>query len=324
LIAVSGEDAASFLQNQLTNDVQTLSAGEARLAGLCSTKGRLLATFLCWKDDRAVYLECARELQDSVQKHLSRFVLRAKARLTDAGGSFKLYGLTGDSGRAFLEARFDVPERVWDKRESAAGTVIRVPDSMGYSRWQWIAPTASAGSEVASASSQLGYADSSFWRWLEIRAGLPQITLTTQDRFVPQMLNFEALGGVSFKKGCYPGQEVVARSQYLGKLKRRMTVATVTAVARSAGQPDAANPLPGTDVMAASTDQAERTEAVGTVVNAEPSPAGGLDLLVELPIATIGSADPSIALTTAAGDRLELLPLPYLLPDQEVFIRPKL
>jgi folate-binding protein YgfZ len=317
LIAVTGADAASFLQNQLTAEVQSLGPNEARLAGLCSTKGRLLATFLCWRNESGFTLQIERELLAPTLKHLGRYVLRAKAKLEDVTGQFSVFGLAGNRREIALKARFEaLPGVAWAIESGPAGTLIRVPDSVGLPRWLWIAPR---GPNEPQPDDDGGpnLADSSIWRWLEIRAGLPHVTAATQDRFVPQMINFEALGGVSFKKGCYPGQEIVARSQYLGKLKRRTTVA------RTTGDAGATGGLAGSDVVMLDGEKAG--EPVGAVVNAEASPHGGIDMLVELPLAT--AALPSgIAVTVSGGGAIpiEVLGLPYTLPDQEIFVRPKL
>lgn len=312
LIAVTGSDAADFLHNQLTNDALNLSSNQARLTGYCSPKGRLLATFLMWKDDQTIYLQCSKDVQASVQKRLSMFVLRAKAKLSDASETLSQFGLAGPACREFLQNHFDaLPETIWEKCQSPSGTLIRVPDSMEQPRWLWIAPANQIVALPAQAPQQWAIADSSLWEWLEIRAGLPRIVGPTQDRFVPQMVNLEALDGVNFKKGCYPGQEVVARSQYLGKLKRRTALAHL----------DRNDAQPGEDVF----DVTHPTEPVGNIVNIAASPLGGADALIELPQSLLQQTGPAPqGLLTAGKAAIELLPLPYVLPDQEIFIRPKL
>ncbi len=332
LIAASGPDAADFLHNQLTNDVLKLGSDEARLAGYCSPKGRLLATFLMWRSvPDTIYLQCGKDLQPAMQKRLSMFVLRAKAKLLDVSTSFQTFGLIGAKARPFLQQHFEqLPEQVWQTVHGTSGTLIRfangVAQNINSPRWLWLAPADQSEVLNQAASQTLNVipidAASALWRWLDITAGLPQITPATQDRFVPQMINFEALGGVNFKKGCYPGQEVVARSQYLGKLKRRM------AVGHMAELPEAEWPAPGADVFEA----ARPAEPIGTVVNLEASPLGGLDVLLELPQALLPMAGgPGVTdqpeaspIIDTSRHRIELRALPYTLPDQEIFVRPKL
>jgi len=306
-IAVRGEDARTFLQGQLTNDMLALTPEQAQLNAYCSPKGRLLASFLNWTDGDAIYLAAPLDLLEALKKRLSMFVMRAKVKIEVA--ALTPFGLSGVEIPAALRPVFQhVPETVWEQRQSAGGaTLIRVPDATGAPRWICWLPTDAEpllSTLLHGASSTLPQDSSATWRWLDIRAGLPWIVMATQEKFVPQMVNFEALGGVSFKKGCYPGQEIVARSQYLGKLKRR------TALAHAAGTDV---PAPGSDVFAADGSPA------GVVVNAERSPHGGVDLLVELPL-----ADRTALQLTPQGPALELLELPYVLPDNEVFVRPKL
>jgi folate-binding protein YgfZ len=191
--------------------------------------------------------------------------------------------------------------------DATVSTWLALPEVDGHTRAFGLVADAHTDAFLASHPSDEDHIGQ--WTWLEVRSGLSFIETATQDRFVPQMVNLEALGGVDFKKGCYPGQEVVARSQYLGKLKRR------TAGAHLAS--DAARPLPGDDILHTVAGQ---PQAIGTVVSAEASPLGGVDLLVEVPLASSGEV-----LTVAGHEQgLEIWPLPYVLPDNEVFVRPKL
>jgi folate-binding protein YgfZ len=300
LISVAGEDAASFLHNQLTNDVEHLGLAEARLAGYCSPKGRLLATFLMWKSPDTVLLQIPRHIQAAVQKRLQMFVLRSKAKLTDATDGHVILGLAGPAVAGVLQQWFAaLPSKPYAKADSDQGTLIRVADASGTPRYQWITTpdiARQAWPELIRVLRPLG---TSAWRLTEIRAGIPQIVQPTQEQFVPQMVNFEAIGGVNFKKGCYPGQEIVARSQYLGKLKRRMMLATAAT----------ANIQAGMEIFS-STDS---EQPCGMVVNAEASSFDQADCLVE--IKTTSMEDGTIHLGSAAGPVLQFKTLPYVLPD---------
>jgi tRNA-modifying protein YgfZ len=242
LLSVTGADARAFLHAQLTNDIQHLSAERAALAGWCSAKGRLLATFLVIPsanpEAEGFLLQVARDLAAPVARRLAMFVLRAKVKVTDASDAWAQFGL--------WDADLEQPEVAW----SGDRATVRV----GERRYVEFLPKENV-SEAANA-------DEAQWTLQEIRAGRPLITAATQDQFVPQMVNFEQIGGVDFKKGCYPGQEIVARAQYRGQVKRRMVRA----------QAPAGTPLvPGQEFNG------------GTVVDVAPA-ENGSELLAVMPI----------------------------------------
>ncbi|MCC6070777.1 YgfZ/GcvT domain-containing protein [Massilia sp. GCM10020059] len=301
IIAVTGEDAASFLHGQLTNDVEHLGKAEARLAGYCSPKGRLLASFLMWRNADSIFLQVPSELRAALQKRLSMFVLRAKARLSDVSADTAnsvTLGIGGANGRAALQQVLgDLPAAPYTRIDHALGTVIRVADAFGAPRYQWLTSPDTARELLPALGATLAFGGSDAWRLSDIHAGIPQITLKTQEQFVPQMVNYELIGGVNFKKGCYPGQEIVARSQYLGKLKRRTALATIDS-------PDAAA---GDEVF----DVADPDQPCGMIVNAAANGAGGVDALVELKLAALEQGD--IRLGSAAGAPLRFKPMPYAL-----------
>jgi folate-binding protein YgfZ len=204
VIRATGADARSFLHGQLTQDTQHLEPGRARLAGYCSPKGRLLASFVMWTEAASgdVLLACSADLLAPTLKRLSMFVLRAKCKLSDDSSEMPLHGWAGH----------DVPgAQPWDVTEGVAGTAVRLPDAAGQRRALWLG----AEPPVQDLLAPQG------WQWLEVMSAVPRIVAATAEQFVPQMINLEAVGGVNFQKGCYPGQEVVARSQYRGTLKRR-------------------------------------------------------------------------------------------------------
>ncbi|QJE02365.1 folate-binding protein YgfZ [Massilia forsythiae] len=305
LIAVSGADAAGFLHNQLTNDIEHLDGATARLAGYCTPKGRLQATFLAWRgvdggDGADIFLQLPRAIQAPLQKRLSMFVLRAKARLRDATGEEAreaVLGLGGAGAEAVLRAQAGaLPAQAYGKTEGEAGTVIRLADAFGQPRYLWLTSSERGAAALASLRATLALGGNAAWRLAAIHAGVPQIDLPTQEQFVPQMINYELIGGVNFRKGCYPGQEIVARSQYLGKLKRRMALATLDNAAARAGDEVFAADDPG--------------QPAGMVVNAAPNGAGGADVLVEIKLAAL---EREVHHGAAGGTPLRFLPLPYAL-----------
>lgn len=301
LIAVAGEDAARFLHSQLTNDVEHLGTSEARLAGFCTPKGRLQATFLMWRDpDATVWLQLPRAIQAPLQKRLSMFVMRSKAKLRDATGEESVaavIGIGGAKGEAALRAQgLELPGAPYGTATSERGAVIRVGDAFGAPRYLWLSSAQSAEAVLPALAAELALGGNAAWQLAAIHAGVPQVTLATQEQFVPQMINFELLGGVNFKKGCYPGQEIVARSQYLGKLKRRTALASVANAAARAGD----------EVFS----MADPEQPCGMVVNAAPNGVGGADLLVEMKLAAL---EEEVHLGSAAGAPLRFLTMPYAL-----------
>lgn len=282
VIRVAGDDAAAFLHGQLTQDFALLGMQHARLSAYLSPKGRMQASFIGFKRGPSeVLLICARDLLAPTLKRLSMFVLRSKARLTDATADFQLCGLAGDAARAVLPAGGEP----WSRADVGDATVVQLYPADGQPRALWVAPARSPAPQGAPLGEDL-------WLWSEVRSGVATLTAPVVEAFVPQMLNYESVGGVNFKKGCYPGQEVVARSQFRGTLKRR------TYVAHLGGDVAA-----GAEVFA--QDDAE--QPVGTVVQAAGAPGGGTDALVSLQIAAAGGA------LQAGGHALALLPLPYAL-----------
>ena len=300
LIAVAGEEAAKFLHAQLTNDVEHLQQTEARFAGFCTPKGRLQASFLMWRDLDAVYLQLPRAIQAPLQKRLSMFVLRSKAKLRDATDEAPfaaVLGLGGARAQAAL-GRFvnTLPAAPMGKTSGDFGTVLRLHDAFGAPRYLWIASSEAASAALPVLKEELALGGNQAWRLATIHAGEPQVDAATQEQFVPQMVNLELLGGVNFKKGCYPGQEIVARTKYLGKIKRRTALAGIENAAARAGD----------EVFSA----ADPDQPCGMVVNAAPNGRGGADALVEIKLAALGE---EVHLGSAAGAPLRFLPMPYSL-----------
>ncbi|WP_027864136.1 CAF17-like 4Fe-4S cluster assembly/insertion protein YgfZ [Massilia alkalitolerans] len=309
IIAAEGPDAASFLHNQLTNDVEHLGRNEARLAGYCTPKGRLQATLLYWRSPGAepdtVYLQLPRAIQPPLQKRLSMFVLRAKAKLRDATGEAPfaaVLGLGGARAESALRRHVaELPAAPYGKVDGPFGTVIRLADVFGTPRYLWLTTVESASSALPGLAGELALGGNQAWQLAAIHAGVPQVTAATQEQFVPQMVNLELLGGVNFKKGCYPGQEIVARSQYLGKLKRRTALATVANPAARAGDEVFSMADPG--------------QPCGMVVNAAANGLGGADLLVEMKLDALGE---DVRHGAAGGPALAFQHMPYHLDALEL------
>lgn len=283
VIQATGADAASFLHGQLTQDFVLLKPDEARLAALCTAKGRMIASFIGIRPEpETILLVCSKDILAATLKRLSMYVMRAKAKLSDASEAFVLYGLAGD---AISANGADAAALPGQRAAVGDASVISLYPADGVPRALWIAP---AGS-TAPVGQPL---DLATWQWSEVRSGIVTLTTPVVEAFVPQMLNYESVGGVNFKKGCYPGQEIVARSQFRGTLKRRAFLVTASA------------PLTvGQEVFNAASDQ-----PVGTVAQAAVAPDGQWAALVSMQIAALEAGG-----LHADGVALAVEPLPYAL-----------
>lgn len=298
VIRAQGDEAATFLHGQLSQDVKAMAANQASLGAFCTAKGRMLASFtmICPQPNQ-YWLACSADVLPASLKRLSMFVMRAKAKLDDASAGIALVGLVGASAQRLLGST--ELAAAWNSTACQDGVLVRLPDSrvsdgINTARYLWAGPVAQADAIVAgSAALSLDT-----WKWLEVTSGVATIVGGTVEQFVPQMVNFELVGGVNFKKGCYPGQEIVARSQYLGKLKRRSVLAHAD-VAVSAGQEVFSAEDPG--------------QPCGMVVNAAVNPVGGYTALVETKLAALAGA--GLHVGAADGPALRLSDLPYSLPD---------
>jgi folate-binding protein YgfZ len=289
VIQAQGEDAANFLHNQLSNDVLLLPVGQSRLAAFCSAKGRMQASFIVIKTaPDTVLLVLSQDLLAATLKRLSMFVLRAKVKMSDASAHWQLRGLLGDSARAVL-----AEASPWQTASAdGAHAVALYPAVLGDTpvpRALWLG----APSQALPAGAELS---TEVWAWAEVISGVTLVTQPVFEAFVPQMLNYESVGGVNFKKGCYPGQEVVARSQFRGTLKRR-TALVHSPVALTAGQ-DLFTPT-------------DPEQPCATVVLSAARPDGqGFDALVS---GTLESQQTGWRLGSSEGEVLDILTLPYAL-----------
>lgn len=256
IIEASGDDAKSFLHSQLTSDVNHLADGQLQHAGWCNAKGRMQASFVAWNEAGVYRLAMAADLLAPTLKRLQMFVLRAKVKLT-ARDDLVLLGVAGPQlGEALADAALAAPDQTMGAARSGEASVLQldanrcwvaVPETAAPAVWQKLSVKARPVGLPA-------------WRWLDVQAAFPLVSLATKEEFVPQMADFEKIGGVSFHKGCYPGQEIVARTQYLGKVKRHLYRLHCAA-------PLAA----GADLF--SPDNLEM--ACGKVMSAAPAPDGG-------------------------------------------------
>ncbi len=307
-ISVIGPDAVDFLQNQLTNSVKSIVNTPAasialphqqnRFAGYCSAKGRLMANFWIMRQDTPVnnesnesqpafYLFISKDLAASLAKRLSMFVLRSKVKVLDLTESMTVYGYATESNALTEEFK---------KMTSMVGvltaelTAVNI-NQVQTKRYLMAAPKNQVMGDGHDEALQA-------WNWLEIQSAIPRITQATFEQFVPQMINMESLKGIDFQKGCYPGQEVVARSQYRGTIKRRLQVAHIN---------HQANILPGTEIFHSD----DPSQPCGMVVLAAPHPLvpDRVDVQVECKLEALQTG--SVHLGSAIGPALSFSALPY-------------
>ena len=302
LIFVEGADAASFLQNQLSNSVLGLSRSFApqiaqkhdsvRLVGYCSPKGRLLAS--AWvglfpEDANGVdrfALFISQDIAASTAKRLSMFVLRSKVKVIDASSQWSVSGYCCND------------EYIAELKMESSQIGLRLPDVLVNNQTHSRILIACKNDGLEKTLSD----DCLLWNHLEVMSAIPRIVLATQEQFVPQMVNFESVAGVDFKKGCYPGQEIVARSQYRGAIKRRLQLAHT-----SMDLIGSLSIAPGTEIFNAS----DPSQPAGMVVlsSLSPSDLNRIDLQLECKLAALESGE--IHLRNAQGPVLKIDSLPY-------------
>jgi folate-binding protein YgfZ len=316
-ISVIGADAVDFLQNQLTNSVKSIANAPAasialphqqnRFAGYCSAKGRLMASFWIMRQDTPVsaestesqpafYLFISKDLAPTLAKRLSMFVLRSKVKVLDLTESIDMFGFATES---------NVNSEAFTKLTAVSGVLTAELPAVNINQVQTkryllaVPKTQSATAiEVIGTMGQIDGAASQAWNWLEIQSAIPRITQATFEQFVPQMINMESLKGIDFQKGCYPGQEVVARSQYRGTIKRRLQVAHLS---------HREVILPGAEIF----HSEDPSQPCGMVVLAAPHPlvGGRVDVQVECKLEALQTG--SVHLGSATGPTLSFSPLPY-------------
>lgn len=294
LIQMEGEDALKFLQGQMTNDMREVTDEHSNLSGWCNAKGRMLANFRVFRLADSFYLQTPKANVASVLKRLGMYILMSKVTLTDASDRLVQFGLTGDCAESLLTSYFPkIPASQNGAIENNDMVLIRMPGSA--TRYEIIGPAADLIRLWEDLEAKATRMDKNFWALQEIRAGIPTVFPETIEAFIPQMVNMQLTDGVSFTKGCYTGQEVVARMQYLGKLKRRMYLAHVDSESC---------PLPGDELF---SEGSSSGQGAGKVVDAQAT-GNGYDMLA---VIEIESAEKQTVHLGANGPIIEISKLPY-------------
>ncbi len=274
LLEISGADAVTFLQGQVTNDVKLLAGANAHYSAYCNPKGRMLALFLAFSHYDHLHLQFNRELLEPIMKRLKMYVMRSKVEIKDVSDSIIRFGLNGPEAASMLVPMFSkIPAQDYELVSLENGTIIKLPSFNADARFEIFSDATNAPIIWDALKVNCQLVEKSHWDWLEIQAGIPDVTLKTQEKFVPQMLNLDILNGINFKKGCYTGQEIVARTHYLGSVKRRTYLAEITTESQSISTPQA-----GDKIVDATQNE------VGQIVRVAANTKNSFDVLAEMRI----------------------------------------
>ena len=294
LLEISVADAVTFLQGQVTNDVKLLAGSDiksnAHYTAYCNPKGRMLALFLAFAHYDHLHLQFNRELLEPIMKRLKMYVMRSKVEIKDVSDSIIKFGLNGPQASSMLALIFStVPNQDYELVTLDNGAILKLPNVNDDGRFEVFTDASNAPLVWDALKNKCKIVEKPYWDWLEIQAGIPEVSLATQEQFVPQMLNLDILNGINFKKGCYTGQEIVARTHYLGTVKRRTYMAEI-----------AVEVEPGNKVADMTQNE------VGQIVRVAPNLTGSFDVLAELRIDAVAAGE-----LNCNGAMLILKNLPY-------------
>ncbi len=296
LLEISGADAVAFLQGQVTNDVNLLIGNNAHYSAYCTPKGRMLALFLAFVHADHIHLQFNRELLEPILKRLKMYVMRSKVEIKNVSDEITKIGINGPEASSLLaRSHATIPTQDYELVTLEHATILKLPAIGENQRFEIFTNQANAPMILDALKTYCKLVEKSCWDWLEIQAGIPDITPKTQEKFVPQMLNLDILNGINFKKGCYTGQEIVARTHYLGTVKRRTFLASINSKI---------TPVEGDKVLDGAQNE------VGQIVRVAPSFAGGFDALAEIRLEAIEAGD-----VFWQGVKLAIKAMPYSLEN---------
>ena len=301
LIEASGDDTVEFLQGQLTNDIKLVTENTGQLSAYCNPKGRILANFRIFKRNDNYFLRLRSDISEATLKRLRMFVMRSKVELIDRSNELSRMGIAGSNASKALSNSFkNLPENTDDSCTEKGITLVKLAGTLP--RYEAHGTDEDIKSLWESLQKDAVAIGENSWNLLTIRAAIPEIVSETVEEFVPQMVNLQAINSLSFTKGCYPGQEVVARMHYLGKLKRHLFI----------GSADNKNlPVSGTPVMTSD----ENEQKVGKIVTASWSGEKKVEFLAVLQIEK--AAKEQLHIGTSTGATLQLFDLPYSIEKDE-------
>jgi len=304
LIRVQGEDATAFLQNQLTNDINQVSATRGQLSAWCTPKGRALATFVIHQHDDVYYLALSADKVEVTLKRLRMYVMMSKVVLEDVQQQSVHFALAGKGVPKHLNdyGIDQLPEADYEMIQHNNVRIMRLPSETPHFELYADVADIAAAKDLWNAlrkNVDVTPVSDNVWRYLNIVSGLPRVNAASSEAWIPQMLNLQVIDGVSFTKGCFPGQEIVARLKYLGKNKRRLYRLLLDT-----------EQLPDTGTLIAAEN--EPTEA-GKVLNAALNPEGQVEVLAVLKIAM--AENKMLYLAEQGGATVTVLELPYAIDD---------
>ena len=284
LLEISGADAVTFLQGQVTNDVKLLTGQDnisvAHYSAYCNSKGRMLALFLAFAHHNNqlghhLHLQLNRALIEPIMKRFKMYVMRSKVEIKDTSDSIIKFGINGSQASSILASSFaKIPMQDYELVSLENAAILKLPSINHHARFQIYTDAENAPLIWNALKANCQLVGKPCWDWLEIQAGIPDVELKTQEQFVPQMLNLDILNGINFKKGCYTGQEIIARTHYLGSVKRRTYLTEINTPLTNLMQ----TPSAGDKVL-----DATQTE-VGQIVRVAPNASNGYDALIEMRI----------------------------------------
>ncbi len=301
LIEASGDDVVEFLQGQLTNDIKLVSDSIGQLSAYCNPKGRILANFRIFKRDDHYFLRLHSDICEATLKRLRMFIMRSKVELIDKSDELCRIGVAGLNATKHLSSIFkNLPGNTDESSTENGISIIKLPGTLP--QYEVHGPLEKIKELWGKLKNEATLVGENSWNILSIRAGIPEIVSETVEAFVPQMVNLQAINSLSFTKGCYPGQEVVARMHYLGKLKRRLFIGTI--------QSDTL-PLSGESIMTGN----ENEEKAGQVVTASWSKDKNIEILAVLQIEK--AEKEALHVESDTDSTIELVDLPYSLEKEE-------
>ena len=295
---VTGEDAESFLLNQFSNDIQQLDESHSQLTTYCNAKGRMFALFRAYRIDNGFALLSDPGIGSALLSRLKMFVMRSKVIIENNSDRFAMFGLSGDAAGSLLQDLLQIQPPEQDNLIAHSDSLSVIRQHGKQERYLVTGTPEKLQATWLALTKKCKPVGRAAWDWLDIRAGLPSIHTETSEEFIPQMLNLDILNALNFKKGCYPGQEIIARMKYLGKLKQRMF----------SGHAEGPVPAPGDALFAESFGE----QSAGTIVSATPAPGGGFDCLFVAQLKVVGTEPLHVG--SLEGTALSLLELPYVVP----------
>ncbi|MDH5369414.1 MAG: folate-binding protein [Gammaproteobacteria bacterium] len=300
LIEASGDDVTEFLQGQLTNDVKLVTTHMSQLSAYCNPKGRILASFRIFKRQEHYFLQLRSDILEATLKRLRMFVMRSKVELVDRSDELSRMGIAGINATKILSPLFNsLPQNADESSTENEITLIKLPGTLPrYEAHGSFEKIKELWGKLQNDAVAIG---ENSWNLLTIRAGIPEIVSETVEAFVPQMVNLQAINSLSFTKGCYPGQEVVARMHYLGKLKRRLFIGKAKTNIL---------PISGESIMTSD----ENEQKVGQIVTASWSNNDDIEFLAVLQIEK--TAKNELHIKTSTGPKIQLTDLPYELAKE--------